>query len=928
MWSNTLKSVVYSVCSAMIDVNGNEHFFYMGKNGAMIHVAPFLGKCRLVWQSPNDNEYFTMHYSHLSGCYYFSGYPSMTNCLGEYNPVTGELKWHEIMYFAGAHTRNSGFMGALNYDFENYINSPSHDGHIWLGAYKYKGLYGACRFNVLTKTVDKAFPIPDREFNHIHGKWQVPCYFVDTAGYEGVYSYYLYDDNLDFIRPTILSEMASSGLSWSNEREIYLHYGDRSISSPTRRVLTVVNGTWRVVDIKSPSTFLNSQVSAGSSISGASWVNQSGTPISTSGWNFSATLADYDTYIGEDRPSFDCSYVYAQAINIGRHTFVGRYYMANKAYFFTFPIHPDTGEAIYPAEFNKQTTYLNNSFRIYKCNFGGDFGFSSDDEIVGFITDGGSNWGFIRPDTNVWVSYNVSTDPDNYIIRQVSESYTDPDYWGGLFDGRFGNVTEIEVGGSTWLTYNSAAFKSAVSANLIQEIDANKNLADITIKCLLDKTDINTEITFKSLEKVRTSAGVPTQTILLGDGEALVYGSIYSGVAGLEYTDRDIYTRTDYQSNSPISYNGAIRVSGQKKAIGFGYLGFNHITDASDINTVIINRVTVGDVTEPLYGCIHGDYFLFVGEKVRQTSVYGGGWMAANHIANLTSHNLTSLTHDKFDGSRANTIRSKYGLPNQGYTDEQVETQIQIYLTINPLASREDVIDEFLSGPEYKSYGIASDGTKIYLGGNDQGHVTLAGIRIETTPGSGVWVDQYSNRTYNYPIAFYANPSTLLGMTKSDWKVVQLQLSSKLGVMEMGRLGVTDTYVFWFEEITGSRKLWYTTKSAFETAATGDGILTDSDFESLTIPDALGDERFGGIGTHQSDFFRTVGDKVYLTVKENNNAVYVADFSADTLTLFATLADNSPKSIDILGNEMVISCNTNIYYIADYTAVSLPYTLV
>lgn len=909
--TNVIKGVPFSQVFHRITIDDVEHLFVENKSGSIVHINGFTGKSTVVINSVTANDYFYTAYSQLSNCFYINSQNG--DDLLEYNPTTGEVHSYQI-YNEGGTIYFGWSQPASRYNPVVYNPLMSTDGHIYLGQYPTNNIQGYTRFNVITKQFDEWSINPDKEFTHIHGRKFNDAFYIDNGALAGVYSTYRWSDTYIDLRDTILSEIATAGLPVVDTGTLWLHQDDREVVSAKRRILYNVgtpSGN-KIIDIKSPSTWINSPANT----------NQAGTPVSTTNWITGVRLYDLAVQAGLTVPTLDVQQAYCVPRKVGRFVYVGHYYLGNKTHFFVFAINPITKEAMYPYSFNKYETYLQSSIAIYKCNFRGDYGFSSSDELVGFITGAGVTY-FIRPDNNTFVAYNPISDPDDYVIRAVNlNSITDPDGFGVYHEPRFSLATVQTIGGEDWYVDNNPQSKVALSTEYIQEID--QSVADLSYKFLPDKTKPNEQLSVKVKGLWASSAGL-TQALVVGTNKIICVGEVYNGASFINVIDANTFTLKKYEGRM-ISPDGAIKTGNY--VLIYGYSGTTHIFDISDWNDIKRYDITTGNTNEVTYMVSRPEGVLSLGQSSRSAKHHEG---CAFSLVNLTSKTVTDLSTkfpNEFIRTSAINLRNAIGLGGASYPDSTVESAVQSFMSSQSL-TREQVINLFKNTSRWHNADAHTYGNKTVVGLAYEGILGLNGIRIETTPGSGVWVgrDYYQNEGGK---ALLIETNNILNLQPSEIKPVQFNLTPN--VQSMGRVAGSNLRLAFIVNDPDNQRgiVRVVTKAAFESAANGSGIITSLEREIIINFNGgdgygFGDANdFDQYDTHCSNAYFCVGDILYITCRSNSGSsgnfpcvlkITLNDGSVET---FVESPTRKTRAISYDGDRMLITNGTELVINDDF----------
>lgn len=917
MLNDVIKGVLVDNPLFCMDRDGNQHLLYSTGNGVQIHIAPHLGIARKVFQFPTTNSYLQVTYSHISNHFYFRADGSRE--LVRYNWKSGQVKSFTfkegIPFFL--------FGGPTRYSFAGYDTNRSIDGHIYLGCYSLNNIDGYVRFNVETEEFDDYSLFPDREYTHLHGRGELPALKIDTGSFAGVYSQYLFSPDLEDLWATIESEITASGLTWSKTYYPYLHTADRAIGSATRRIMAVINGTTKFIDIKSPSTYLS-----GTTYATNDWVDHLGNSVSKTGWSSILKLKDFSADTGLVVP-FAMGYSYNIPVRVGRYVYSGNSYMANKDYFFTFAVHPTTKEAIYPVTFDKTVGFYDNrGFKDVWINFNGDFGFSTSHEPVRFITNG-TVYGFIRPDTHVWQAYDIDSNPSGY-NRTVYNSGFPISFFGNSFIELYpAALVEYTLGDSGALKHSNSMFTCAVGDAVGQELSGE--IATLSITVYADKDKAQSAKVYE-VPKCRTSILDMTSAVEVAEDKIIAGGITYSGLKAINVIDEDSYTVQATISANTLSPNG-LDIVATNKVVMYGYLGALRLVDTSDWNNIQSSWIPAGDGTETMYVSGRENGFLITGSPVRQAAYFEGLRLSFHNFTNGVTSVLTSVLPDVANVSKAITFRATtLNLPDNSYSDANVETAVQTYMTASG-KTRAQVIAEAIAGCVYVRGGIESWGNKTVIGLDYRGLSALKNIRIETTPGSGTWVDtNYWNGLLTAKF-LYINTSSILSAVTNDFKVISIYGTSELAY---NRITQTDNYILL---VKGGQfgTISIIPKTSIDAAATS---TLEVNIESFITYDfgvggGYGDvAAFNSTITKQLNCFAHKDDFLYVTCYSNTNlggGIYAAILKVNAVDssyeIFATSTTSSVRTISIRGARMLIISGKDIIIVDNFESATLPITI-
>ena len=902
----------------IVKLEGKKHIFIATKGGSIIHVDVEKRITRTINCSFSDNEYPSISYSHTAKKVYF--YVGGDVQMVQYDYNSGIVKHFNLQKYFDLYSNH--LSNVPMYMNGKQVNQAGTDGNLYFGTTRYRGIPSILKFNTITEQVD-GYGIADKEFEHIHGKQYCQAYQFDGP-LSGVYSAYVYDDSYNDLVDEIKADAISNGVTFSFNQMFYLHYADRSVSSPTRRVFAVVNGTWKVIDLKNPGVYYNSGTSAdvGTALT-ASWVDQSGTTVLKSGWT-NGLLGTYAATLGFTNPSFDPSIAYNGAYSVGRFAYNSNY-MAGKTIFYHFAYHPITLEALYPDTFDKSTTFQSNgSYATYTklCNFRGDYGFSTNDEYVLFVPNNANVLGFFRPDTNTWTAYNPNTDPNGYVIRSVTistEFNWDVDYYSSGSD----------------LTINDEVFKSRlnVAVRVVgQSLDKDRNVGKLTIEIIPNISNPADTFTVTSKYGPAVSAAIVTSVPLTG-GKLLFAGARYAGIAGYQYDGTDLLNKS-YLADISSLYFG-LKITANKAYFG-GYLATQHFVETTDINNPVQTNVNTGSYSKDgRRGTVHNNHIIQVGSEVRQAAYFNGYFYAA--LINHATYSVSDIPNkpNQFNPQVGRLLRQALGLTQNTYSDSAVELAFQNWITANGY-TRSQGINLFLDTAKWSSNDIVNFGNTSVFSLTYPGISALRGIRInQFADGSGVWFDENYGRSTKYPACLVITKPDMTTISQTDYKLVEFQISGLQGKDTVGRVGVSDNYVFFPNNYIseGKYKIHVISKTALLAAATAGTPITAWDrvievaigSTTVTTLGISGGQYFGTRYEYQDVYF-IIGEDLYISVNLHNSDVVIQkiNLSTGTVTDICSHSNNLDKviSYDSETNRMWVCIGTEAYHVDNLTTIS------
>lgn len=922
MLTNIAKGVPISSVSFIKDVKGVEHVIVSNDSGSNIVLTPSKGSSKVINNFPTTNSAGDVAYSYVSNCVY----RVLGNSLVELNLDAGERK----VYDFSDKNIPLGFLGdVVRYTTSVYKLWSSPDGNVYasVGA-NFLNWGGHIKFNVLTKEFDEFVTCADREFLHIHRAHKSGAYrFTDIGDLSGVYSNYLFDLNLDSIFTTIVSEIASAGLTWSLNTFLVLHYEDREIDSTKRRVCAYFSGIgYTIIDLKSPSTYIrnNSSLNLSLCLSNNQWyLMPANTLVDRTNWNTgNNTLETWKDDLGIEVPTWNAGNIYFAANKFGRYTYYGYYYLASLTYRCLLPIHPVTRELIYPTTFDKRTGFITTSYdgSHRKVNFNSHYGFSDAEELVMFILYNGVYY-FIRPDTHAWtactlVGNTVTVDGNNYTAVVVDP--WGPALNGGAVFGRWPLSVETEIEGNIY--FSQSGIQTALAQEYLQTL--NNLGADVTYYLLTDKTNTKSRISIKAKD-LYASVSSLCNTIEAENDNLLCAARAYNGIHAIERSG-GTFTRHQYVPVPDISPNGFEKID-TNRAIVYGYLGRIRVIDFSDWGNILSTSITITSHRETLHVCKVNNYLLCSGGVARQPNYYNGAAFDRVDLIAKTSQSLSAILPSYINPDYAVDYRvNKLALPNDTYSDAQCETALANYLTVSG-KSRATVLEELKAAAIYRCGGILEDSGNILIGTTYMGLRLLSGIRFETTPGSGNWID------YNYwdaliPARFLFVEGFGLATSIADFKLIDIYGTS---VNSYSRVAQTDDYYVFMQ--SGSNSSLFTVSK--------NDVLTDTDNEvsvenSVTLYSTqIGDSNnFNNVSTQQVNCWAAKGNNLYITIQSDlGGGLYGAVLKVDTTdcsyTVFAQSSTSRVRTLSINGNKMLITDNTSVHVIDNFESQTLPITL-
>lgn len=941
-FTEILKSVPFANIFSFAHDKGEvkEEFYLMTfESGSAVYLNPKKNIAQTVYIGQSGNAGFVTSYSHISECIYIWTLPGM---LVEFDTNSFQTKYYSFHAYV-APSSNS-FTQVVPMGQSTQVSTgvnpphfvlPSQDGNVWFGTIRVRSVPCLTKFDVTTKQFTY-FGLADKEYEHLWGKpnclsWSVGA----TAGtLQGTYSEYVYDDSMNSLHTTILAEISANGVTWNNteRNDIYLHYEDRDISSATRRIFAQLNGSWKIMDIKNPSVFLNSQTGLSLGINTAwastSWIDQTGSPIDNSAWPASGVLSTFEAVTV---PS-DFSLFYSRVRQVGRYAYEWGDYCNNQNFFYHYAYHPTSGHALYPDTFNKASAWQNNGTdpKVYKCNFGGLFGFSTNDELVVAVRNNAGNTGYHRPDTHTWTVYDFVADPNGYVIREVNvDDPDDPDWIGVATNNNIGDVIFLD---QTWKNSNLNIdwVKSAINPIYAQVINPDRPYADLTIEYTPDSS--GSEIYSKSVENIPTLTGIINSVFFAGSNHYVFFGQFYSGIVAGTFSGT--FSQDSY-FGEVISIYGTVKFG--NKYVAFGYLNNVNIIDATSWPPTITNVSMGAFVNQSESAFARTSELVFCGTDVRESD-YQNDYCKCGYTDGTTAYNLPNRPNE-FNPQTAITLRqTTFGLPNENYSDAEVETQVLAYLTANPGSTRLDVINMFLDTSLWRMLNVSGYDNKLVFALQRRGVSALRGIRINDQADLlGTWYDETYNVSTDYPSCLYLDKSDLSTLLNADYKKVQFQVAGLQGVTNIGRVFVSTDYLVFVNNESETGYFRVISKTNLETAATTTGIITsfDSVFTiALSTGGYLGNtSSFTGTDRYRNIQFLIGNDlyvSCYTTNTDGGNRIigYKINLATGTITPFLTNATGQTLSTtlnyDASSDKLLVARGTQAWEVNSFTSETLP----
>lgn len=878
-----------------LTIGVDTHFFLTTETGAIIYLNPKTGASKIVYNISTSNIATIFTYSHTKNAvYFFSG--ESEPILIQFELDTFEVKVFEFTKYLDVYTNYFINTNAGEIRVPHFV-LPSTDGNVWFSNYRYRGIPGICKFDTTTETFSVPGYLSDKEFDHLHGRQYVAAIKVNNTAFSGVYVNYLFDSSYNDIYDEVIAELVSSGLSYTLSQNfiIYVHWSDRAAGSSTRRVI-VRAPNWRVIDLKSPSTYLDRQTAAGTIGITGSWVDQAATPVDSSGWT-TGTLATYAAELGVTLPSYDPVIAYSRVRFVGRFPYQWGNYMANKSIFFNFAYDPDTGAALYPDTFNKLTTFLNNgeSPLVYLATMPMAQGFSADPEYVAFIQNQAGVRGYYRPDTKAWTAYDPVTDPNGYIIAAVDlNNPNDPNgigvYCQPNTDGNpFGYLGELWQ----YSPYGTAA----INPEIVTIVDEVRDLCTIQLEYTPNiLTDI---IKTETFDGIGTSVGTISCGVETASGEFVFGGTIYSGIV-VGKDNLGSFEQTRYFGDVLSIYT--CEVFGNY-VIFSGYLGRMQAVDMSDVDAPTITDIVWGINQYNTSLAARADAVIATGNGTRLPA-YQSSYMKFGYINSFLAQNYFVNLPKILDVYQTIYLRSDAGLENESYDNATTFAKLKAFQSAGSYTWTQ-VKDLFTSTTPYHMDGVVAYGNEAVFLLRHAGISALRNIEIPVNEdGTGGTITSDFGRSTHYPKVLYFNKADLGTLVEADYKLVEIQAIGYADAFGLKAIE-SDAYVcFLFNEGT-NLVVRCILKTAIATASSGAPITTID--KTITIAKGGTAGNWGYLAAANNQFRRdsfSIGDDLYVTISgtaiaDGNPAIALKiDIVAQTWEVFMTASnDDTPTTM-------------------------------
>lgn len=825
---------------------------------------------------------------------------------------------------------NYGRMASIRsgHELQNIISSD--DGNLYFDTFRYRDVHGTIKFNPTTGAAEELNMLPLPSVSNAQARIDIGCWKLEgNVLFEGVYVDYPYDSNGDFFLSTLLSEIESTELSFIFNQSILLHWDDRNPTSLKRRIITNINGSTHVLDLKDLSEWIAGNTSVNHGFARASntvnlnsqvWSNKNG-DILTLTWtkgNFPVFAAE----LGEQVPSIDMSIHYHKQFKWGKIIFQGFTYAANKDYFFVYAKDATTGNVIWIPQFSPYTNFANNGvdFRRAAVNFGGAlYGYDAGDNNVGFLKNELGNWGFVRLDNNEFFEYDFNVNSSSYSIEILDPNNpTHPS-----FIGQGGFISQvIEELGDGQMYYVSALYsgqklKPALLDEIVVKI-TGKSSADLTLEVVPDyqDTDGRYKIDIKNLSVTNGSLG---SVIQLENDKVAIAGIIYSGILVYDY-ENNVF---EFNEESAIRHGDVISIRGASKLSSgdvfyYGYLGKSQLLQNSNYDLLDIPAKVIGRGE----GVAETDGYVFIyGPLVRN--------LAYRNYARISYIDLSTNINLEFpdvpfwlDYNAAINIRTQLNMVNSSYSLDATEKSLTSY-EIASGTTRANTIDLLKTCPAHRINSIVSYQSGIdwvvILGQLRTGYASMQGLQLFDVDGETVIGASVDNEVSYPQLVAYTGDLNPANSIDTDWKRINIT-AEVIGMIDIGRAYATNNYIVFLKNNETGGKVDYTANGG-ETALSTSRVYDNDDFLVITKNGVILEENIGWTRTSgtdtmtladvasENDIYRTeIFDKAEIRIISKSamdSAIAAGEITSWTKTLHINLGAygfTSPTGFGIGGN--------------------------
>lgn len=974
--------------------NKVEHYFYITKSGVFIDIQPQTGVIRKVisnsYSTSADNYYPIAVYGWKGNkLILHDGHSDrQTPNITIYDPETGEIDFMDMTKYTGRLDMN--YNGSSAPFYRVLISS---DGHIVGTNFRQAAGPSVWKYNTVTKELEfyKKDSLPSLWKKQFTNNAVAITISTSSSTLNGTYHTCWWDDNEVEIFETVRAEALINNIVLKGTNRFFIHDSDRNVVSATRRVIAALSisggGTaYYAIDIKNPSIYYKNPMVASegsdvySNATSAAWVDQTSTLVNISSWA-KGYLANepFSSATTIEKATYNANYMYSNARTVGRFAYsVG--YLANKTYNFVLPIALDDygfasytkGDIIVPVNWtpvNYATSFFNNgnTLNVYLCNFGGEYGFSEEDEYVGFFKNPSTNLdGFLSPLDLTFVTYNPASSGNNFanggFIKRGPISL-DLGEFGCYYNDLTQITNTILIDGEEYFyDHFFNIMKSALKKDTILNIKPLDEICDITFTVIPDK-DKSWQKYNTGLSRVPTTTGNLLNATEMGSNQIIFVGTVYSGIILKERQVDDSLEQLYFWADN-ISYKGSLRISSTKLLL-YGYMSRMDLIDISDLNDLVNSQIKLAVntvVPEIIYASLYTSNIVFiVGSSPRTASYLGGyGGFGYTDLTTKTSFLFPNVPLE-IKKSSGQDVRNLSKLTSSSYSDSEVETKFSEYITTYGL-TRNQGISNFVNTVSWSSQGIEAyndSSGKFIISLYWKGISALTGIRInEQADGSGLWyTDNATPRIkvgttdFNiYPKVVFVNKTdkVLNTLVSADYKFVSF--TDLLNKVTAGRIVITTDYIVFLDhDSTNSKAVARViSKTNFETAANGTGLATFDNTIDISLSSTStnygfgsqgGDYNFYSVnGTPRNSYF-VIGNKIFVTISSNtpvpSSALYPAIICIDVAA--GTYSNWCIDSVKQAAKGITYNPDTDIAFfsrgasafrIPNFSTLTPPYTLV
>ena len=401
------------------------------------------------------------------------------------------------------------------------------------------------------------------------------------------------------------------------------------------------------------------------------------------------------------------------------------------------------------------------------------------------------------------------------------------------------------------------------------------------------------------------------------------------------------------------------------RLIYYGYLSRMDLFDITNYPNMVGSQIKIAVnsvIPEVNYASKYtDDVVLISGNFVRVSNYISGfGGFGYSVLSSGSSYTFPNIPTDYRIGT-GQSMRNTLKLTNATYTDQEVETAFNNYITSQSISRAQGIIN-VKNAVKYTSEGCETYGSgsgKFIINLTWNGISSLAGIRINDNSNlSGSW--NTSNTTPGtkagtndvdiYPKVIFVNKvdKNLATLQSSDYKTVQF--TDLLNYDTAGRVSITDNYITFLDHdpANSNALVRVVSKTNFENAANGSGSLTFDNTIQIPLGSTNTKYGFGSQGGSYS-FFSTSGtprnsyfpknDYIFVTISSNvpvsGSSLFPAVIRIDVANLTHTVwcLDSIKQSArGITYNETTdtafVNRDSTAFRIPNFSTLTPPYTLI